>query len=109
MALPPLELPPIEKGRPVAGRPFCVVDNVGRNFGKRCVWRVLSACEGQEWIENFADGVIADRMTKEFADVAQLVEQLIRNQQVNGSSPFVGSSKFNLHSTEIVSECKSVT
>jgi hypothetical protein len=30
-------------------------------------------------------------MTKEFADVAQLVEQLIRNQQVNGSSPFVGS------------------
>ena len=24
MALPPLELPPIEKGRPVAGRPFCV-------------------------------------------------------------------------------------
>jgi hypothetical protein len=30
-------------------------------------------------------------MTKEQADVAQLVEQLIRNQQVNGSSPFVGS------------------
>jgi hypothetical protein len=27
MALPPLELPPIERGRPVAGRPFCVVDN----------------------------------------------------------------------------------
>ena len=27
MALPPLELPPIEKGRPVAGRPFCLVDN----------------------------------------------------------------------------------
>ena len=26
------------------------------------------------------------------ADVAQLVEQLIRNQQVNGSSPFVGST-----------------
>ncbi len=30
-------------------------------------------------------------MAEEFADVAQLVEQLIRNQQVNGSSPFVGS------------------
>ena len=28
------------------------------------------------------------------ADVAQLVEQLIRNQQVGGSSPPVGSSKF---------------
>ena len=27
------------------------------------------------------------------ADVAQLVEQLIRNQQVRGSSPRVGSSK----------------
>ncbi len=35
--------------------------------------------------------MIADKMTEEFADVAQLVEQLIRNQQVNGSSPFVGS------------------
>ena len=31
-----------------------------------------------------------DRINHE-ADVAQLVEQLIRNQQVNGSSPFVGS------------------
>ena len=28
-----------------------------------------------------------------FADVAQLVEQLIRNQQVAGSNPFIGSSK----------------
>jgi hypothetical protein len=30
------------------------------------------------------------------ADVAQLVEQLIRNQQVTGSSPVVGSSGFGL-------------
>jgi hypothetical protein len=37
----------------------------------------------------------ADRMVEEHADVAQLVEQLIRNQQVNGSSPFVGSITFN--------------
>ena len=29
------------------------------------------------------------------AGVAQLVEQLIRNQQVNGSSPFAGSITFN--------------
>ena len=28
------------------------------------------------------------------ADIAQLVEQLIRNQQVSGSTPLVGSSKF---------------
>jgi hypothetical protein len=33
-------------------------------------------------------------MRRSKADVAQLVEQLIRNQQVNGSSPFVGSSLF---------------
>ena len=33
-------------------------------------------------------------MAEEQADVAQLVEQLIRNQQVNGSSPFVGSIHF---------------
>jgi hypothetical protein len=43
------------------------------------------------WVENFADAVIAAKMVEENADVAQLVEQLIRNQQVNGSSPFVGS------------------
>lgn len=30
------------------------------------------------------------------ATLAQLVEQLIRNQQVIGSSPIVGSSFFNL-------------
>jgi hypothetical protein len=30
--------------------------------------------------------------TPESADVAQLVEQLIRNQQVSGSNPLVGSS-----------------
>ena len=28
------------------------------------------------------------------ADIAQLVEQLIRNQQVSGSTPLVGSSNF---------------
>ena len=39
---------------------------------------------------DFASAEIADRIEK-LADVAQLVEQLIRNQQVNGSSPFVGS------------------
>jgi hypothetical protein len=45
--------------------------------------------------------VIADRITKEFADVAQLVEQLIRNQQVNGSSPFVGSIFLQLRSGRV--------
>jgi hypothetical protein len=42
MALPPLELPPIEKGRPVAGRPFCVVDNGGEIMDARWVEDVAS-------------------------------------------------------------------
>ena len=29
-----------------------------------------------------------------YADVAQLAEQLIRNQQVNGSSPFIGFAEW---------------
>jgi hypothetical protein len=45
---------------------------------------------GNASLRDFADVEIADRID-ELADVAQLVEQLIRNQQVNGSSPFVGS------------------
>jgi hypothetical protein len=43
----------------------------------------------------------------EQADVAQLVEQLIRNQQVNGSSPFVGSS-FPQSTTGCESKAKDV-
>ena len=31
---------------------------------------------------------------KKYADVAQLVEQLIRNEQVAGSNPFIGSNKY---------------
>ena len=33
--------------------------------------------------------------TEHLADVAQLVEQLIRNQQVSGSNPLVGSNHIN--------------
>ena len=33
------------------------------------------------------------KMTPSSADVAQLVEQLIRNQQASGSNPLVGSIK----------------
>jgi hypothetical protein len=35
------------------------------------------------------------------ADVAQLVEQLIRNQQVIGSSPIVGSIRFPFQKTKL--------
>jgi hypothetical protein len=58
----------------------CVGGEAGRSHKLRCGENV-----------DFADELIADRMAEEQADVAQLVEQLIRNQQVNGSSPFVGS------------------
>jgi hypothetical protein len=53
-------------------------------------------------------------MHEEHADVAQLVEQLIRNQQVNGSSPFVGSipspHNFELHGSGAVRSraCKGI-
>ena len=53
-----------------------------------------SLCRCSEVLSDFADAENADRID-ELADVAQLVEQLIRNQQVNGSSPFVGSIQFN--------------
>jgi hypothetical protein len=43
MALPPLELPPIEKGRPVAGRPFYVVEKGGPNWEIGAVGRVTIA------------------------------------------------------------------
>ena len=40
---------------------------------------------------NFTEGGRNDTISEGYADVAQLVEQLIRNQQVIGSSPIVGS------------------
>jgi hypothetical protein len=42
-------------------------------------------------LERRAGRVPVDRHSIPLADVAQLVEQLIRNQQVIGSSPIVGS------------------
>ena len=44
-------------------------------------------------LRDFAYAENADRI-EELADVAQLVEQLIRNQQVSGSTPLVGSTHF---------------
>ena len=35
-------------------------------------------------------GVTDNKIGRLYADVAQLAEQLICNQQVNGSSPFIG-------------------
>ena len=41
------------------------------------------------------------------AGVAQLVEQLIRNQQVNGSSPFAGSTRSPYNLTELAARLTS--
>ena len=40
-----------------------------------------------------AEGHRFEPYRSHFADVAQLAEQLICNQQVNGSSPFIGFAK----------------
>ncbi len=52
----------------------------------------VAGCE-QAWQQDLQLARFPVESSKD-ADVAQLVEQLIRNQQVNGSSPFVGSSVF---------------
>ncbi len=56
--------------------------------------RVAAPCNA-EWLlhamANFTGIPRNDTIGEEIADVAQLVEQLIRNQQVIGSSPIVGS------------------
>ena len=43
--------------------------------------------------QNFTEGERNDTIERK-AEVAQLVEQLIRNQQVIGSSPIFGSIEF---------------
>ncbi len=88
MALPPLELPPIEESRPVAGRLSCVVEKWYCTSRGDCRIMLNSRINRPTWRRESSP----IRMAEEHADVAQLVEQLIRNQQVNGSSPFVGSS-----------------
>jgi hypothetical protein len=47
---------------------------------------------------NFTEKGRNDTIFEEPAEVAQLVEQLIRNQQVAGSSPAFGSSLIQLQS-----------
>ena len=47
-------------------------------------------------VQNFTECGGNDTISRGKAEVAQLVEQLIRNQQVVGSSPTFGSTKFNL-------------
>ena len=52
-----------------------------------CIWDLSSAGRASALQ---AEGHRFESYRSHFADVAQLAEQLICNQQVNGSSPFIG-------------------
>src|SRR5450631_3487448 len=54
-----------------------------------------------DWLRSFTEHGHNDTILKEHADVAQLVEQLIRNQQVVSSSLTVGS----INNTPSLSNC----
>ena len=81
MALPPLELFSLERAALLPGGLFVFVAWVPRLFPE-ARWGPVFTC---------GDSLDTIRKGAGRADVAQLVEQLIRNQQVIGSSPIVGS------------------
>src|SRR3984957_14821697 len=80
MALPPLELFSLEK------RPPCC--RVAFSFPRDAIPRPIFTRS------RTLDTIRQGTCKRGRADVAQLVEQLIRNQQVIGSSPIVGSINF---------------
>jgi hypothetical protein len=52
-----------------------------------------------ERLRSFTAGYRDDKIQRAKADVAQLVEQPIRNRQVTGSSPVVGSKCLQISSS----------
>ena len=60
-------------------------------------YRIMDFCSHPEVIEH---AIVVTR-----ADVAQLVEQSIRNRQVIGSSPIVGSSAYPTHQERTTAPC----
>jgi hypothetical protein len=83
MALPPLELFSLrEKATLLPGGLFLVL---------RAVFQPLTRPSGSA-NRAFTPPPKGRYTSESQADVAQLVEQLIRNQQVTGSNPVVGSS-----------------
>jgi hypothetical protein len=90
MALPPLELFSLKKRLPCCRAAFSFLPDHSRTtfprtgppfFTSRCCLSLLTSIQSQK------------ARAKRRADVAQLVEQLIRNQQVSGSIPLVGSKE----------------
>ena len=77
MALPPLELFSLARRPPCCRVAFSFLCRLQISHSMESLQHLREAARIPMW---------------HYADVAQLVEQLIRNQQVNGSSPFVGSS-----------------
>ena len=84
------------QGSPVAGCARWYVDSSDRRFlefshyAKGPAVRRRIGCRGQRALRR---ATIA--CSSRLAGVAQLVEQLIRNQQVLGSSPSAGSNRIN--------------
>ena len=59
----------------------------------RAVFFFLSKTEKKGWTNAHTFGIISNAG---FANIAQLVEQRFRKPQVKGSSPFIGSSFFEV-------------
>ena len=64
----------------------------GSKFQNR---RILKFWRGLRQLMDFENPL--STQTNIFADVAQLAEQLTCNQQVNGSSPFIGFIAFTVY------------
>jgi hypothetical protein len=85
MALPPLELFSLEKAALLPGGLFVSLEVLGQQPHTSAAGTLLYASRSRSY--NPTRYVQREAS----ADVAQLVEQLIRNQQVSGSIPLVGS------------------
>ena len=94
MVLPPLELFSLRKEPPFAGWLFPFFDHRSFTFPAFRPASVFPFCLRSEKVDLAPPALPNRKATIQFerqADVAQLVEQLIRNQQVAGSNPAVGS------------------
>ena len=80
--------------------PYATVAQLARRVKKTCLWQVFSQ-SGQDLCVLAEVQLIRIKIkigvhTPYYATVAQLVEQLIRNQQVAGSSPASSSNEVHV-------------